>query len=352
MVKKPSKKSGKKSKKPARRSSRTAKRSAKAMRAVRATATKPKPSPGRKPKPRPKPRSLRKTMGFLIAATEPDWRQYINAFERELKRNWIVNGHGHGPDILTIDYQPANGAAGDPALLSHYANEFVRNNVDIIVTSGTQATQACKNVRSTIPIVFAAAGDPVGSQLVASLTAPGGRVTGCTNLQTNQPILSDRIALMRRRLNTAKVGVVGNIDCDAVDSAIDLVRSTLSGLGIAVASREPGRFRYSDFQSPATIRNKLSAMQDGTVTALYVCSDPVLTANLDDLVREARHLQMQTMHEIREARGHNGNQTYGANFRLLFTKAAEKANLILRGTAAGTIPVYVPPQNTIEQDPA
>jgi ABC-type uncharacterized transport system substrate-binding protein len=341
MAKKPSKKSAKKSKKPARRSSRAAKRGAKAMRAVRATATKPKPkpSPGRKPKPGPKPKLLRKTMGFLIAATERDWRQYINAFERELKRNWIVNGHGHGPDILTIDYQPAAGAAGEPATLSIIANAFVNNNVDIIVTSGTQATQACMNVPSTIPIVFAAAGDPVGSGLVATLTAPGGRVTGCT----------DRIALMRRRLNTTKVGVVGNIDCDVVDKAIDVVRAKLIGLNIPLAPREPGLFKYADFQNAATIRNKLTAMQDGTVTVLYVCSDPVLTANLDVLVPEAKILNMETMHEIREARDRNGHQTYGANFRLLFTKAAEKANQILR---TGTIPpVFVPDPSAMEQDP-
>ena len=168
-----------------------------------------KPSPGRKPKPGAKPMLLQKTMGFLIAAKEPDWTLYIRAFEGELKRrHWKVNGQGPGPDILTIDYQPAAGAAGDPQTLSNVANAFVTHTppVDIIVTSGTQATQACMSVPSGIPIVFAAAGDPVGSGLVASLPVPGGRVTGCTNLQTNRTILTDRIALMRRRLNPAKVG--------------------------------------------------------------------------------------------------------------------------------------------------
>ena len=87
------------------------------------------------------------------------------------------------------------------------------------------------------------------------------------------------------------------------------------------------------------------------VTALYVCSDPVLTAKLDDLIQVALSLNMETMHEIREAHGHHGKQTYGPNFRLLFIKAAEKANLILRGTAAGTIPVYVPRPTQMEQDP-
>jgi len=216
MAKKARKKSAKKSEKLATRSSRTAKRRAK-------TAAK-KPASGRKPG--PKPKLLQKTMGFLIAATEPDWRAYINTFENKLKRRkWKVNGQGGGPDILTIYYQPVGGAAGDPKILGEVATTFVNKPVNIIVTSGTQASQACMNVPSNIPIVFAAAGDPVGSGLVASLTAPGGRVTGCSNVQTDGTILTDRIALMRRRLNTTKVGVVGNIDCDVVGKAIDAVRA-------------------------------------------------------------------------------------------------------------------------------
>jgi putative ABC transport system substrate-binding protein len=298
-------------------------------------------------------KSLTKRMGFLVAATDRDWRPYINAFENELKQShWKVNGQGGGPDVLTIDYQPAGGARGDPGTLSSVANAFVQNQVDIMVTSGTQPTQACMYAptKTPIPIVFAAAGDPVGSGLVANLKTPGGRVTGCTNLQTDQSILSARIKLMQGRLNTTKVGVVGNVDCDAVDSAIDLARNTLSGAGIAIASRDPGRFRYSDFQNTATIQNKLSTWHNESVTALYVCSDPTLTTHLDDLVTEAGKLGMQTMHEIREAHGHHVNQTYGSNFRLLFTKAAERANLILRGRDPGTIEVYVP--DTTEQEPA
>jgi putative ABC transport system substrate-binding protein len=293
--------------------------------------------------------ALHRTMGFLIAAGERDWRKYINAFENELRDNWVVNGRGHGPDKLTIDYQPEEGAAGDQRTFANIANTFEKDKVDIIVTSGTKATQACMNVPN-IPIVFAAAGDPVGSGLVTTLAAPGGRVTGCTNLQTDGSILDNRIALMMRgRPKTDKVGVVGNIDCNPVNTAIDVVWGKLNNAGIPVVSKALGRFTYADFQNAATIRNKLTAMQDGTVTVLYVCSDPVLTANLDVLVPEAKILNMETMHEIREARDRNGHQTYGANFRLLFTKAAEKANQILR---TGTIPpVFVPDPSAMEQDP-
>ena len=57
--------------------------------------------------------------------------------------------------------------------------------VDIIVTAGTTAVLAVKKETSTIPIVFAAAGDPVRTGLVSSLARPGGNVTGLSNLQTD-----------------------------------------------------------------------------------------------------------------------------------------------------------------------
>ena len=62
--------------------------------------------------------------------------------------------------------------------LQTLAEELARAKVEVIVTGGTPATLAAKRATSTIPIVFRAAGDPVGLGLVASLARPGGNVTG------------------------------------------------------------------------------------------------------------------------------------------------------------------------------
>jgi putative ABC transport system substrate-binding protein len=62
--------------------------------------------------------------------------------------------------------------------LQPLAEELVRAKVEVIVTGGTPATLAAKRATTTIPIVFRAAGDPVGTGLVASLARPGGNVTG------------------------------------------------------------------------------------------------------------------------------------------------------------------------------
>ena len=234
------------------------------------------------------------------------------------------------------------GAAGNLKDIGDAAQEFVDDSVDIIVTSGTQATLACMGKTKTIPIVFAAAGDPEGSGLVASLPLPGGNVTGCTNLQTDGQVLTDQIVVMINKLNPRKVGIIGNADSAPVKKAIDLVWAKLDG-ATPVATKDKGYFTPSDFKDRAAIKAKLKPLHDENVDVLYVCSDPLLTARLDVLTDVAKHdfqPKMKTMHEIKERQG--GDQTYGTDFEALFEKAAEFADKILRGTLPKDIPVHVP----------
>jgi ABC-type uncharacterized transport system substrate-binding protein len=65
------------------------------------------------------------------------------------------------------------------------AAEFVRLKVDVIVTQSTPAVLAAKQATSAIPIVFASAGDPVGTGVVASLARPGGNITGLSGQATD-----------------------------------------------------------------------------------------------------------------------------------------------------------------------
>ena len=83
-------------------------------------------------------------------------------------------GYVEGKDIL-IEYRFA---VGRFQALSESAEELVRLNVDVIVTTATDATLAAQRATRTIPIVMGGIGDPVGAGLVASLARPGGNVTG------------------------------------------------------------------------------------------------------------------------------------------------------------------------------
>ena len=70
--------------------------------------------------------------------------------------------------------------------VAEIAAEFARLKVDVILTHNTPTVLAAKQATSVIPIVFATAGDPIGSGLVANLARPGGNVTG---ISSQRPIL-------------------------------------------------------------------------------------------------------------------------------------------------------------------
>lgn len=107
---------------------------------------------------------------------------------------------------LLVERRYANGRA---ELLRPFAEELVRLKVEIIGTLSTPATLAAKNATSTIPIVIWSADDPVGAGLVASLSRPGGNVTGLSLL--GPEVDAKRLALLRELLpGLLRVGVLEN----------------------------------------------------------------------------------------------------------------------------------------------
>jgi len=303
-----------------------------------------------------------KFIGFVVAPNKTDWNKYADAFADKLARlGWSVNHDDDHLPRVDIIYQPTKGAAGDATKIRECAQRFVDDEVDVIVTSGTEATKACMSKTNRIPIVFAAAGDPVNSGLVGSIAQPGGNVTGCSNLQTNGTALTKRVTVMAQKLNPGNkaVGVIGNDSVDVVHEAIGLTWEAIHAYDntITLTPKDSGRFAVTDFANRAAIKAKLDALvatvAPTQVKILYMCSDPLLTSKLDlinDVAKRDFTPPLKTMHEIKER--HGGDQSLGPSFKTLFEKAAEKVNLILRGDNPGDIEVYVPYPNRMEVDPA
>jgi putative ABC transport system substrate-binding protein len=109
-------------------------------------------------------------IGFMGAASPAVMAIWVDAFVQRLRDLGWIDGH-----TVTIEFRWAE---GKPNRYAAIAAEFAERKVDVIVTSATPPVLAAKKATSSIPIVFAAAGDPVGSGLVASLARPGGNVTG------------------------------------------------------------------------------------------------------------------------------------------------------------------------------
>ena len=118
------------------------------------------------------------TIGFLGQSTRSATSEWTTAFVQRLRELGWIDGRN-----VAIEYRWGEGR---DELFAQIAAEFVRLKVDVFVTAGTPQVLAAKQATSVIPIVFAVAGDPVGTGVVASLARPGGNVTG---LATLAPIL-------------------------------------------------------------------------------------------------------------------------------------------------------------------
>ena len=233
-----------------------------------------------------------------------------------------------GSNII-IEYRWAEGREDRYADL---AAEFVRRKVDIILTSGTAPVIAAKKATSVIPIVFAAAGDPVGTGLVASLARPGANVTGLSNQQTD--LAGTRSELLREIVpGFQRVAVMGNVLSPNVPLELNAVNAAAFKLGIDVTTLA--------ITKEEEIVPGIEALK-GRVDGLYLCTDPVLTMYRIRINTLAVSERLPTVNAFREYVQAGGLMSYGPNFPDLFRRAGDYVDKILRGTKPADIPVEQP----------
>jgi putative ABC transport system substrate-binding protein len=258
------------------------------------------------------------TIGFLVSGTPASHGQWFAVLAQRLREFGWIEGR-----TIAIEYRFAQGR--EESFTEIFA-EFVRHRVDIIVTSGA-AILAAKQVASNIPIVFAAAIDPVSMGLVASLARPGGNITG---LSLQGPDLAGkRLELLREVVpNLRRVAVLANTGTPGAVRGLDEARTSAHALGLEAA---PLEIRRAEDIAPAIASVK------GGADALYVCL--LIVVNRIRITILTLTLRMPAIFASREHVEAGGLMSYGANFPDLYRRAAEHVDKILRGTRPGDIPV-------------
>jgi ABC-type uncharacterized transport system substrate-binding protein len=262
------------------------------------------------------------TIGFLGVIPASAQRTWTDAFVPRLRELGWIEGR-----TVVIEYRWAEGRTERYAEI---ATEFVRLEVDVIVTTGA-AVPALKQATAVIPIVFAIDGDPVGRGLVASLARPGGNVTG---LSIQVPELAGkRLGLLREVVpGLRRVAVVANVGPIGVLEMRE-VQATAGTLGLEVATSE---VRRAEDITPA-----FDALK-GRADALYVVADPLITTNRIRINILAVGARLPTMHGQWDNVEAGGLMSYGANFPDLYRRAADYVDKILRGAKPGDLPVEQP----------
>ena len=264
------------------------------------------------------------TIGFLGATTPTVWSAFLTAFLGRLRELGWVDGRN-----MTIEYRWAEGRADQYA---RHAAELVQMNVNVIVTAGTGPIITVMKATSDIPIVFAAAGDPVGTKLVASLARPGGNVTGLSNQQTD--LAGNRIEVLREIVPDLKrLALMGNVNVPNVTLEMKEAESVAAKIGVEVVKAE---VRKTEDIVPAM--EGLKGRADG----LYVCTDPLVTTHTVRINTIAVSLKLPTVYAFREYVRAGGLMSYGPNFPDLFRRAGDFVDKILHGAKPADIPVEQP----------
>jgi len=262
------------------------------------------------------------TIGFL-GADASAFAPWTAAFVARLRELGWIEGR-----TIAIEYRWSEGRTERYAEI---AAEFVRLNVDVIVTVGS-AVPTVKQATSAIPIVFAVGIDPVGSGLVASLAKPGANVTGLSLQATN--LAGKRLELLREVVpQLRRLAILFNVGNAQPVLEMGETQAAARMLGLDVA---PLVIQRAEDIAPAFEGVKAKA------DALYVAIDQLMVANLTRILDLALGTRLPTVFSTRDFVRAGGFMSYGPNYSDLFWRSADYVDKILRGTKSGDIPVEQP----------
>ena len=230
---------------------------------------------------------------------------------------------------MAVEYRWAEGRI---ARAVEIATEFVRLKVNVIVTSGTGNIEAAKNATSSIPIVFAVAGDPVATGLVTSLAQPGGNATGLS-LQQDE-VAEKRLELLREIVpDLDRLAIL--LDVGHAEAVLEMrkVQVLAKALGFDVALLE---IRRVEDLAPA-----FEAL-NGRAKAIYVCGGPFMATHRVRVNTLVLSVRLPVVYDARVFVEVGGLMAYGPNFPDLYRRAGDYVDKILRGAKPQDIPVEQP----------
>jgi len=247
----------------------------------------------------------------------------VDAFRRALRELGYVEGR-----TLAFEYRDAEWKVERlPAL----AGELVQSKVDVIFTPwGTAAALAAKRATTTIPVVIGSAGDPVQAGIVASLSKPGGNVTGVSSLA---------LELEGKRLELAKE-VVPKVSRVGIFWSSESTYSTLAYKEVEAAARTIGvRLHAVRLTGQSSLDTVFATLKRDRVEALVIHGYGATLQHRRAIIEFAAANRLPTIYPSREFVDEGGLLSYGANVADISRRAAHYVDRILKGAKPADLPV-------------
>jgi len=215
--------------------------------------------------------------------------------------------------------------------LPQLTRELVRLQMDVILAAAEPAVQAAKDTTATIPIVMMFGGDPVARGWVASLSRPGGNITGVTTV--------GETALAGKRLELIKEAVPGAARIAVLTTGAPLTDSLREARQSASALRV--KLVVVEVQGTDYDRAFAGMVAERT-DALFVLPSPVLTRDRKQIIERAAKYRLPAIYEWREHAEVGGLMSYGSSIVDLSRHAAAYVDKILKGAKPGDLPIQQP----------
>src|SRR5262245_960110 len=237
-------------------------------------------------------------VGLLTAGVSQD---RIDAFREGLRQLGYLEGQN-----IAIEMRSSEGKS---ERLPSLATELVNLNVSVIVTSSSDTTRAAQDATTTIPIVMALSGDPVGAGFAASLARPGGNITGFTTLVTG--LYTKRLQLMREAVpQLRRVAALWRRENPSHRAIVKEIEEAASSLGLQV--------HLAEVRNPSELQPAFSAITKARVGAFLVPGDNMFDVVKGQLLDLASRNQLPAMYAAKTYVEVGGLMSYAADQNDLF----------------------------------
>jgi putative ABC transport system substrate-binding protein len=265
-------------------------------------------------------------IGVLVglAENDPEMKERLAGFRQGLEKLGWLEGRN-----VRIDYRFA--PAGAQARL--LARELIALRPDVILTQSTPATAAMQQETRTIPIVFASVADPIGSGFIASLSRPGGNLTGL--LQYEEGITGKWLAMLKQIApNLTRAALVANPRTAAFDYFLQSAKAVAPSLAIDLVP--------TPVDNAADIERAIKTFAREPNGGLVLPPDTSTVVHRNLIIALAAQHRLPAVYAIRVFVAAGGLMYYGTDFVDLSRQGASYVDRILRGAKPADLPVQTP----------
>ena len=265
-------------------------------------------------------------IGYLTTAARLADAPRVEALRQGLRDVGYVEGKN-----INIEYRYA---AGKLERVPELAEELVRLKVDILVVSGIATAEPARRVTTTIPIVVAGAGNPIGSGLVASLARPGGNVTGL--YQFSPELLGKRLELLNEVTpKVSRFAFLNATDAPAAKSMFKEAQVVAKALGVQFQLIEVKA------QNP-DLEAAFRGMATDRIGALVTESSGIVNFHRKTILQLVEQNRLPAMHSDQEWANAGGLMSYGSNRVYLYRRVGLYVDKILKGANPAELPMEQP----------